>query len=627
MKELLRHILILPARVAAASLLMLLVQACSSDNEPDMFPEVSYETTYTVCQLSVSTTEAPASRAAGYLGDDYDTGFDFENYIDIPNHNFRLYYFDSTNDTFLAELIVESIAPLETSTYSKTYSVKGKTPDTVENKSVKIVVLANWPEYPQTLTPGVTTISDFWNYTYEFNKESMKLSADVLVPLFGITDAKTVIFDRGGITNVGTIHMLRAYAKVEVRSGASNVYPIESVKLHRYNTRGFCMANVSSQAEYVKGSSAHDYTSSAWIPSGCESSETIDFMPNVSGNWVAYIPEYKNLASDGSLRPDGERTTIEVRYSNYSSTEVTEFKDYTVEFADYDTNVTPNKPETYHDVMRNNWYIFTLTKKKYTLDVEVDVIPYSTVDLDPIFGLEPSYDTPEELYIVGHLFNVPFAPDTGTKLTYDPVAKIFYGDVEITGPFWFATGLNTELEPERFYSHGNQFGSRYGGTISYNFGMYITQLDDPKPLTLSGNTSKGYYKVVVDWDQMHVSLYEANPAMPEELYVVGNIGGEAFATDKGVKLTRDAGTNIFYADVEITGEFWLAASLSDNSDNFYSHGNQYGPATNSLLDFESPQLFNSNDEPGHFYFDTYTPGKKYHLTVNWETMTVVAEPM
>ncbi|MCM1111030.1 MAG: hypothetical protein NC336_07480 [Clostridium sp.] len=596
---------------------MLALTACSSDTSDYVPSHGEYDAI-----LMLVMDDSGVSRSTPSDGE-YNPGAGYENYIDIDGRDFRILFFDQQN-YYIDSLSVTSVIPTDdnssASASSKHYAVLGKIATDISRKNAKVMILANWRRsYPVDLVKGTTTIDEVCSSTssvYGFSEDNMLVSPETPIPLFGIKDLGSFSwtdpsFGNNHAYNMGSIHMLRAYARIEIINASES--ELVDVKLHRYNALGFkAPAGVYKESDYVHGSWSQDYVATPHIPVQTAVEQPIALLsPDQTGNnWIAYVPEFDNLTNESSY--------LTVRFGD-SDTE------YRVDF-----RTDQDVPSTEFNLLRNNWYRFTLShtelETEYTLKVEVDVTPYSTIDLDPVFGVEPNYDFPEELYIVGHLFNVPFDPAVGVKLTREPLTKTFYGDVEITGPFWFATGLNSELEPDRFYSHGNQFGTRYGATVSYNYGAYISQLDEPMPITLSGNTSKGYYKVVVDWDVMHVDLFEANPAMPDELYIVGNIAGEEFATDRGVRLTRDPGTDVFYGDVEITGEFWFAASISSDPEEFYAHGNQYGPGSNTLLTVERSLPININNSPGHFYFDTYPAGQIYHVVVNWDTMKVSADP-
>ena len=60
-------------------------------------------------------------------------------------------------------------------------------------------------------------------------------------------------FTPGMLTHLGTVHLLRAMAKVEVSCKTSG-WTLEKVELLRYNATGYCApSGVYSQDDYVKG--------------------------------------------------------------------------------------------------------------------------------------------------------------------------------------------------------------------------------------------------------------------------------------------------------------------------------------------------------------------------------------
>ncbi len=180
-------------------------------------------------RLTVSDTAAE-SRAPSTPEGGYDRGQGFENYIDISSLNFRFYFFDKENK-FVAPLEVADVLPLESSESSKTYVIHSfGMPEKLQG-DVKVVALANWPAYPaeERLEAGKTMISDIVGQTYDFDAAKMELSADNPVPLYGVTNAMTLSYNEDNVANIGTIHLLRAYAKVEVLLSEEAVYPIEWV--------------------------------------------------------------------------------------------------------------------------------------------------------------------------------------------------------------------------------------------------------------------------------------------------------------------------------------------------------------------------------------------------------------
>ncbi len=345
--------------------------SCSEEGGPDTGSTSEAEI---VMRLTVSNTSA-GSRAPSVPDGGYDRGEGYENYIDVEGRDFRLYFFDG-NNRYICPVEVARVYPLESTATSKTYMVHsfGKYP--AVKGQVKVVALANWPEYPSeaNLVEGVTTIADIAGGRYAFDASKMELSEENKIPLYGVTDKMMLTYDSNNTANIGTIHMLRAYAKVEVDLSPNCVYPIDWVRLSRYNTGGYCAPQgVFSRSEYVYDSYDKDYTSTPSIPDNLEIGEYLPFIKVSDSRWIAYVPEYRNTD-----RPDTEKSVIEISFRG-SDSEVDRLY-----FATYDLTASPNRPVQHFDVLRNVWYKFTVGKKSPPV---VQVVPYNEVDLGPLFGL------------------------------------------------------------------------------------------------------------------------------------------------------------------------------------------------------------------------------------------------
>lgn len=387
--------------------------SCSDSGTPDPEPGIPAQASV-VLRITVSNSAGAGGSRVTPEGD-YDRGEGYENYIDIDGGNFRFYFF-GTDNRLIAPLDVDAVVPVESTSSSKTYTVYSMQMDEAINGQVKIVALANWPSYPAAaeLRPGVTTIDDIVGRTYEFTPASMELSAKNLVPLYGVTNAMTLDYSAGNTANIGTIHMLRAFAKVEVAVNDKCVYPLEYVKLQRYNTRGYCAPRgVRRQDDYVHNSYDQDYTAEPSIPEGCESAETFSFMEVTPGRWLAYIPEYRNVG-----RPDDQRCRMLVKFKGNGIDAGEDLSEDILYFAVYNLNTSPIVPQTHFDVLRNVWYKFTVNKNAAPI---VQVVPYNEVDLEPVFGL-----------MVGTNY-VPILEENGTiRYWYDPYTGTYYGPDKVT---------------------------------------------------------------------------------------------------------------------------------------------------------------------------------------------------
>ena len=315
------------------TLTVLAMSSCGNNNEPAPLP-LPGDDAQIVLRLTVSDTSA-GSRAPSTPEGGYDRGEGFENYIDISSLNFRFYFF-GTDNKYIAPLEVAQVVPLESMSSSKTYMVYSFGMKEVYRQPVKVVALANWPSYPDAgqLVAGVTTIDDIVTRQYDFDASSMVLSADRPVPLYGVSDPMTLAYDADNTASIGTLHLLRAYAKVEVNLNPDCVFPIEWVKLSRHNSRGYCAPQgIYSQSQYVYNDYDRDYTHEPSVPVGAETDSELPFIKVSDNRWLAYVPEYRNVG-----RPDTEKSAILIKFKG-AETDVDRLY-----FATYDLTASPNVP-------------------------------------------------------------------------------------------------------------------------------------------------------------------------------------------------------------------------------------------------------------------------------------------
>lgn len=387
-------------------LTVLALTSCSCNDEPA--PPQAPGNGQVVLRLTVSDTSA-GSRAPSTPEGGYDRGEGFENYIDIESMDFRFYFF-GTDNKFIAPLEVAEVIPVESMMSSKTYMVYSfgmKDVYRPAGQGRSPCQLALVPAADR-LEAGVTTIADIVAQQYDFDAKSMELSADRPVPLYGVSDPMTLSYDADNTADIGTLHLLRAYAKVEVNLNPDCVFPIEWVKLSRHNSRGYCAPQgIYSQSQYVYNDYDRDYTHAPSVPAGAETDSELEFIKVSDSRWLAYVPEYRNVG-----RPDDEKSAILIKFKG-ADTDVDRLY-----FATYDLTASPNVPSVHFDVMRNVWYKFTVKKNSPPL---VQVVPYNEVDLGPLFGL-----------LIGADY-VPIYEEDGTiRYWYDHVTGKYFGPDKVT---------------------------------------------------------------------------------------------------------------------------------------------------------------------------------------------------
>lgn len=304
------------------------------------------------------------SRAPSGTGE-YNPGSGLENYIDLEN-DLKIVLFDPDN-VFLGEMTNFWVTPVETYDSSKRYYIEASTTVDISNGKFKVLVLANWGTYPQTWT-----LENVWDQTYNF--KSAELSMNNTIPLFGIKEVKLDKIEPFQATNIGTIHLLRAFAKIEViLDDPDDYWHFSKLELTHYNKGGFCApTNIDSESDYKKDSWTDDYTTWLSIPSDTEIGKDLAFVPTSDNHYVVYVPEYDNNSSSveqARICVDFEESILGKRYIEIRN---------------------PLAGNTVTDFKRNVWYKITIRKQKEQteMDITVDVIPYHVIDLNPSFGLD-----------------------------------------------------------------------------------------------------------------------------------------------------------------------------------------------------------------------------------------------
>lgn len=335
--------------------------------------------------LRLTLDEIPVSKAPS---GDYDDGRSvfYENYINVAQNDFRLLLFESSAPYKLVTEIknIEITAVEADVRTSKTYVIIGEAPTSVGNASYKVVFVANWVGcggvYP-VVVPGVSTIDDIssvssYNYAAGFG-----LGLGRGIPMFGIKDCADVEFVPNEFTDLGRLHLLRAMAKIEVKP-AEDGLPISSVVLTRANTTGLAAPfGIYAQSDYVRNTYVNDYLDNLYLPNPVSVAADIPFAKQSDGSFVLYVPEYDNTSASAI------QSRIHLVFDAGEGMDVSDnldFKYYSYQAA-YDSGKSLGEE---FDVKRNHYYKYTVKKKAdLSVNIFVDVVPYSEVILKPEFGL------------------------------------------------------------------------------------------------------------------------------------------------------------------------------------------------------------------------------------------------
>ncbi len=307
----------------------------------------------------------------------YETGSEYENYLDITGGDYRIYFF-TTDNTFIAQFTPVSVIPVESSNYTE-YTMMGEVPDALlQYADFKVMVLANWGTYDDDIdsTYHINDICESSTATFDHLTDfELSPSSDPkrLIPFYGIHAYTDITFKANqAIVLPSPITMLRAMAKVEVLLD-NKVATFTDVSVHRYNDKGYCAPDNTyySEEDYDHGYSYdNDFTSGVHLIGGANDTDTEDktltflktkdrIIDEETGDitqyetWIAYLPEYENTSDD---EDDYSYITVKLNYQSSTA------EPYIIYFAKYgDDGTSENAVSDRYDIQRNNLYRYTVS--------------------------------------------------------------------------------------------------------------------------------------------------------------------------------------------------------------------------------------------------------------------------
>lgn len=338
--------------------------ACSSRSHED---DVLTERQPSNMIVRFTFPESASGNTAPGAGNGYEDGSYIENYIDVQNRCRVLFF--TINNTFLGELTHQAVAEI-IDTNCRQYNLCGIPPLELPS-DFKIMIAANWPDMSaiDNAVVGSTTIDDICNSIAsvfdvpgDFNLDAEKKQ---LMPFFGIRSYTGITILPGTTTLPEAVTLLRAMAKVEVifNGGDSELPP--AVTLCRYNVRGYCApAGVYDQNDYGQGNDwDSDYLRRLHLVTADNNNEPLasgrraelNMADDVTYRWTAYVPEYRNLKTDGSPAPD--EAYIEIKLKSQAPDE----KPFKIYFSSYSGETSANTTLPRYNIERNNIYRFNVS--------------------------------------------------------------------------------------------------------------------------------------------------------------------------------------------------------------------------------------------------------------------------
>lgn len=278
----------------------------------------------------------------------------YENTID--QDKFRVLAYTTSGEAH--EITIFSMQKISENTYEISGELKG-------NHVVdKVVVLANCDK---SFNP-ITSSLDMLTYNYlesAFNPESPQS----YIPMWGVKKITTPL-ELGTSTNIGTISLLRAMAKIQVALSEISIgCELTQVTMTQYNKKGACVPNSFNSVDDTS-----DVTE-ATIPNEVTIGSNLDFYKTSDGSYLLYLPEYKN--SSNQYLASISVTVKDINKVDHKKN---------IQFGKYDSGAFANK---YWDILRNHYYAFNLRLEVAAngdLNLDVKTEKYAEFNLNPVYG-------------------------------------------------------------------------------------------------------------------------------------------------------------------------------------------------------------------------------------------------
>lgn len=255
---------------------------------------------------------------------------------------------------------LEHVALVPT-TEPDTYDVTGSM--LVENMNLKdgrfdgqVMVYANMT--------GVDEKADFTEENVHKLTYSLT-SSEHYIPMWGIKQLTDISFSAGAQTQIGTINLLRAEAKMQVflRDDMTNNYELASVTLSQANEQGYCLPQYANIKDNLVGVETLEHNAFAHFYANSTKRPLVDMT-----NKAIFVPEY-----DNSDKTTAAYINLTLRDKRNGTTE-----DYKIPFVEYNEDGT-SKDDAPVNIVRDHYYKFTVFKEDDLLGVNLSVMKWYVV--------------------------------------------------------------------------------------------------------------------------------------------------------------------------------------------------------------------------------------------------------
>lgn len=338
------------------------MSSCENKAISDIVDDVDDDLITVTLNLQTGST---LSRTGADVSDLSGVGTYEENFVDPSK--LHVYFCDESQYTQFGgmmkkELDVCTVKRIDSSTY-RVCCTTDALPTTT---NFRVVVTANWQSTPVTnSTIFVMNASNGADFPYNYGTtEAMYYDpAETPIPMFGVKKYPTSDFTGHSEINIGSISLIRAMAKILVKSTAGD--EIESVTLTRclnVGMSGPCGIYNDSGTETLNPSSTDNLNipgkTSSRYNKGRQTLTNLPFKDLGDNRFLIYIPGYDNV-NDGA-------SALTIRMADCN-------KDHTVSFTDNGTAF---------NLMRNYMYVYDVYLDRSQLNYVVTACDdYTSADI------------------------------------------------------------------------------------------------------------------------------------------------------------------------------------------------------------------------------------------------------
>lgn len=549
----------------------------------------------------LSLTDATPKTRATTWGDAYESenGNEYENRIDPDDVQVLLY---TTGGDYVANVDILSYYPLNNDSEGCEYRFVGSvTADEGQLTAgeYKLMVFANCDKETNPVNP---TDQSQLSYNYDVQ----------LIPMWGVI-TPNITLEKGKQQDLGTIDLLRAMAKVEIKlhNAISETYTITSATLNKYNTAGYCLpknydaVSTTTELEQETGTNSENQAIDTFHPYKSPSPEGLSFISKDGKTAWLYIPEYENSTDPATI-------SLEVESTDGTTTNTVKG---TLEFKDYENGTATGDA---HNIVRNHIYRYTVNVETGKLIVQYKALPWNLVTSSIGYGPQPAdYEpaTKDEYPFNGSTNWGNFlAGDYYILLPYNKfddytsVQTLFHylyknpkdGDVEATLSFVCRPGYDdddTSHKTLKSGSGGVRFFFMLTGPEGATWEAHLTNTEDfsfsQTADTYFKNSSESYKN---EKDHMATHGIARNKPYIIQINANNDYTKDMVASDAtntgcfGDDYLTDWGKKNWYGQRVVDTEFYITVRLTD--------GTEYELTINPSYDNAGGELQNS----GKFYF-------------------------